>query len=229
MQRQSVQNSMKTLRKLLSRVRTHRRVRKLTGKGPTQEPGYAQRLVKVISAPSTTQTDCNGSSSSNPVCSPAPIAVSEEILLASWLITLLRTREDGEVSYEWAYSTREDGGARKSEAVMRLSTKDVMSGLDSVVEQVAAAISRHIATASPTLSPDLAGHISLLLSAGSLSQEAEDTSKGEVSACPESRVHLLPVSIADIARSLRFILKHALVTPSRFTQSGTARTCSRSP
>ncbi len=182
---------MKSLRKLLSRVRTHRRVRNPTGKGPTQASGDPQRLVKVISAPSTTQTNCNGSSSSDAVCSPAPTAVSEEILLVSWLITLLRTREDGEISYEWAYSTQEDGGVGKPETVMRLSAKDVMPGLDSDVEQVAAAISRYIAAALPAPSPDLPGPISLLLSAGSLSRDAEVTNKDEVSACPESIFCLL--------------------------------------
>ncbi len=185
---------MKSLRKLLSRVRTHRRARNPTGKGQNQASGDPQGLVKVISAPSTTQTNCNGSSSSDAVCSPAPTAVSEEILLLSWLITLLRTREDGDINYEWAFITWEDGVVGEPETLMRLSAKDVMPGLDSDIEQVAAAISRHITTASPTPSRDLPGPISLLLSAGSLSRETEGASKDEVSACTEC-IFYLPLSL----------------------------------
>jgi hypothetical protein len=105
-----------------------------------------------------------------------PTGMREEALLLSWLIVLMRTREDSQVSYEWAYKCRENGPVQ---TVQCLSADEVMAGLHSSVGQVAGAISRRVATASRKR-VDTSGRVSLLLSTGSLSQTPE--SKDEVSA-----------------------------------------------
>jgi hypothetical protein len=106
-----------------------------------------------------------------------PTGMRDDLLLLSWLIVLLRTREDGQASYEWAYDGQEDGGVheRKNRS---LSTDQVEITLQSKVGEVAAAISRQIITATP----DQAGSTpaTLLLSTGSLSRTAEGA-KDEVS------------------------------------------------
>jgi hypothetical protein len=198
----SFQRTMKTLRKVLSRVRVHRR-----GKAPVEKPSIQaleglRGLEKVISTPSTAQASGNGPPSPqlagdlpDAVSAPTPSAVSAETLLVSWLITLLRTREDGEASYEWAYCTRVHDGAGVPETVVRLSAKEVMPSLESEVEQVAAAISRHMARASPTLRPDQASPASLLFSSGSLSRGHESSDKDEVSAVPCSAY--IPTSLTE--------------------------------
>lgn len=154
-----------------------------------------------------------------------PATLSQEILLVSWLITLLRTREDSEISFEWAVRSREDEGKDETTNAMRLSAGEVMPGLDAVVEQVAAAISRHIATAAAQ-KPGPAS-LSLLLSTGSLSRTAAGTAKEEVSAPHELASQNYR---SDTKPSLRFILKHdSKMGPSKFARFGTARTCSHSP
>ena len=102
----------------------------------------------------------------------------EETVLLSWLIVLLRTQEDSQISYEWAYNTRRNGADGGPVKAMSLSANEVMEGLNSNIEQVSTAISRHIANASSRPS---AGPFSILLGTGSLSQKAEGTSKDEVS------------------------------------------------
>lgn len=107
---------------------------------------------------------------------------TQELLLVSWLIVLLRTREDTDIPvwFDWTVSSpsQEKGAQDEPEQVMRLSASEVMTGLDSEVGQVAAAISRHMAAmTAPRSSAD-----PLLFSTASLSQVTEGaTSKDEVS------------------------------------------------
>lgn len=105
-----------------------------------------------------------------------PTGMRDEILLLSWLIVLLRTREGGDISFDWAYKSLTNGP--EQETVNRsLSMDEVVTGLQSNVEEISAAISRHIATeaTNQTSSP-----VSLLVSTGSLSPTSEE-SKDEVS------------------------------------------------
>src|SRR3569833_320740 len=81
----------------------------------------------------------------------APTGMKDEILLLSWLIVLLRTREDSQICYEWAYKSHCGGDI--DPVSVRLSADDVMTGLPSQVGEVAAAISRHIATLAPRPPP----------------------------------------------------------------------------
>ncbi|KAL2261055.1 hypothetical protein VTK26DRAFT_4743 [Humicola hyalothermophila] len=109
--------------------------------------------------------------SSGPTSSQTPTGMREDILLLSWLIVLLRSREDADFSFEWAYSNRKTGAKGDQANVMQLSAKEVMPGLDTRAAEVAVSISRHIAKA---IKPHTAGSssASLLLSTGSLSQIA---------------------------------------------------------
>jgi len=166
---------MKSLRKFRSYLHQRRTRRNLAQKASLQaasdQDDGRSKLAQVQHKIDDTESDLASTST--------PAALSQELLLASWLITLLRTREDSEVSFEWAVHSREDEGKDESANAWRLSAGEVMPGLDTVVEQVAAAISRHIAAASPKPDPAPA---SLLLSTGSLSRTAAGTTKQEVSA-----------------------------------------------
>ncbi|KAJ9151328.1 Nonribosomal peptide synthetase 4 [Pleurostoma richardsiae] len=102
----------------------------------------------------------------------APTDMRDEILLLSWLIVLLRTREDIQTSYEWAYRSLENGIAYEP-VNRRLSTDEVMIDLKSTVGQVAAAISRNITAAAPRPCTVMSSSVSLLLSTGSLSRTSE--------------------------------------------------------
>jgi hypothetical protein len=103
----------------------------------------------------------------------------DEILLLSWLIVLLRTREDSEVCYNWAYKSR-DGVVEGEPVNRRLVTDDIVPGRQSTVGQVAAKISRHTSVATSTPCTSTSGPASLLLSTGSFSQTSEGV-KDEVS------------------------------------------------
>lgn len=183
---------MKSLRKFRSYLHQRRNRRNLAQKASHQAVGDQDdgrsKLARVLSAPRKAQTQHSTLASlqhkiedteSDLASASTPAAISEEILLVSWLITLLRTREDSEVSFEWAVRRQGDEGEDEPVNAVRLSAGEVMPGLDTAVEQVAAAISRHIGTAALEQS---AAPLSLLLSTGSLSQPAAGTTKEEVSA-----------------------------------------------
>ncbi|RMJ28839.1 non-ribosomal peptide synthetase [Aspergillus sp. HF37] len=104
-----------------------------------------------------------------------PTGMREEVLLLSWLIVLMRTREDSQVSYEWDYKGRESGSAQ---TVQCLLADEMMAGLHSSVGQVAEEISRRVATVSPDQRAGTSGRVSLLLSTGSLSQAPETKDEG---------------------------------------------------
>lgn len=94
-----------------------------------------------------------------------PSGMKEELLLVSWLIVLLRTREDGQASFEWAYKGHEIS------PVNCCQSTEVMADLRSSVGQTAAAIARkHSITPEPAPSRSLA----LLLSTSALSQTTEE-------------------------------------------------------
>lgn len=122
-------------------------------------------------------TDANGDFSSFPIAHlvseqiNTPTGMKEEIVLLSWLMVLLRSREDSQISYEWSY--KDSANDAEPESVSKLLMNEVMKGLQSNVGEVATAISRNITTgaSSPT---------SLILSTSSLSRTSEEA-KDEVS------------------------------------------------
>jgi len=100
-----------------------------------------------------------------------PTGMKEEIVLLSWLIVLLRSREDNQISYDWFYAG--DTKGTEQETVNKLSMNEVMKGLQSNVGEVATAISRNIPTGASIPA-------SIILSTSTLSQTSE-TAKDEVS------------------------------------------------
>ncbi|KAK2807650.1 Non-ribosomal peptide synthetase [Onygenales sp. PD_10] len=98
-----------------------------------------------------------------------PTGLREDIVLLSWLIVLLRTREGGHVRYGWAYTGRENESAGAI-----LSMDEVMTGLRGTVRETVASISRHVATVASQQGVDSSSSASLLLTTGSLSRTSED-------------------------------------------------------
>jgi len=82
--------------------------------------------------------------------------LTPELVLFAWFIVLLRTQEDGQVSFEWASQNGQPTSLHASE---------VMQGLDSKAEDVVAAIFQRVTYCS-----------SLLLSTGTLSESEDEVS-----------------------------------------------------
>lgn len=93
----------------------------------------------------------------------------EDILLASWLIVLLRTREGERVAFDWTYQS---SSGVSEEPCKHISMDDVMKGLQDSVDSVIRAISSQILTArsfEKNTEP-----VSLLLSTSLLQQQRSD-------------------------------------------------------
>ncbi|CAI7613393.1 unnamed protein product [Penicillium viridicatum] len=116
-------------------------------------------------------TDTNGDFSSFQVAHLAseqivtPTGMKEEIVLLSWLMVLLRSREDSQISYDWFYKDFASG--TEPESVNKLLMNEVMKGLQSNVGEVATAISRSITAGASSPA-------SLILSTSSLSRTSEE-------------------------------------------------------
>jgi hypothetical protein len=110
-----------------------------------------------------------------------PTGMKDEILLLSWLIVLLRTREAGQISFDWAYKIPANG-IKHEPLIKSLSMGDVIGDLQSRTGEVAAVISHHIKTAASSQSAARHRPALLLLSTASLSQ-ASNEGNGEVSQC----------------------------------------------
>ncbi|KAJ5258817.1 hypothetical protein N7524_010373 [Penicillium chrysogenum] len=115
--------------------------------------------------------DANGNFSSFQVAhlvseqATTPTGMKEEIVLLSWLMVLLRSREDSQISYDWSYKDVADDAQPAS--VNKLVMNEVMKGLQSNVGEVATAISRNITTGASSPA-------SLVLSTSSLSPTSEE-------------------------------------------------------
>ncbi|CAI7605264.1 unnamed protein product [Penicillium discolor] len=116
-------------------------------------------------------TDTNGDFSSFQIAHLAseqittPTDMKEEIVLLSWLMVLLRSREDSQISYDWSYKDFANG--TEPESVNKLLMNEVMKGLQSNVGEVATAISRSIPAGASSPA-------SLILSTSSLSRTSEE-------------------------------------------------------
>lgn len=96
--------------------------------------------------------------------------MKEEVILLSWLMVLLRSREDSQISYDWSYTGAQITGP---ETVNTLSMNEVMKGLESNVAEVATAISQKIPAG-------VSSSASMIVSTSSLLRDSE-TIKDEVS------------------------------------------------
>jgi hypothetical protein len=99
-----------------------------------------------------------------------PSGMREDILLASWLIVLLRTREGERVSFDWTY---QNSSNVSEEPHRHLSMESVMKGLEDSINNVTGAISNQISKADSSKSH--AETVSVLLSTSVLSQQSEDS------------------------------------------------------
>lgn len=104
----------------------------------------------------------------------------EEILLLSWLIVLLRIREEGSnISFDWAYKSRESNF--ELEPVKgHISLDEVTTKLQNNVGEATSEISKHIAKVTSSRDNTPPDPVSILLSTSSLSQTSEEA-KDEVS------------------------------------------------
>lgn len=97
-----------------------------------------------------------------------PSGMREDILLASWLIVLLRTREGERVAFDWTYQS---SSGVSEEPCRHISMDDVMKGLQDSVGSVIRAISSQTLTErSREKSTESA---SLLLSTNLLQQQQQ--------------------------------------------------------
>jgi len=97
-----------------------------------------------------------------------PSGMREDILLASWLVVLLRTREGERVSFDWKHQT----SSNSPEATPNnLSMEDVMKGLEDSIANITKNISSRISRADT--SKNHVEPVSVLLSTSVLSQESE--------------------------------------------------------
>ncbi|KAI9371278.1 hypothetical protein BJX61DRAFT_543816 [Aspergillus egyptiacus] len=159
---------------------------------------------------------------------PTATGLKEEVLLLSWFVALLRTRE-GSISYEWAYNNRQDGGTNPEIEKTSLAVDELKIGLQSRVAEAATAISQHIATASSKQRGD-SSPASLLLSTGSLSQNSE--AKDEDGLHLEVRFHqpcleirpvwyaenMLPYTVTRYIETLADVIKLCLAKPDALIQ-----------
>lgn len=101
--------------------------------------------------------------------------MKEEILLLSWLLVLLRTREDGHTCYEWIHKNPEQEFQDDYESTKRTISMDtVMPGLQSNVRQVTASIFHCIIAAAPNEPATTFSPLSLLLSTSTLSRASKE-------------------------------------------------------
>lgn len=108
-----------------------------------------------------------------------PTALRADVLLTSWLILLMRTREERQASFEWAYDGWEDEAVHQRTA-RRLSTDEVLPGLDldSSLADAIQKTSRIHGLGVKDLCTETSCPKHLLLSTGSLSKASDDEQEG---------------------------------------------------
>lgn len=104
-----------------------------------------------------------------------PTALRADVLLTSWLIVLIRTREERQAEFEWTYGGWEDDEVHQRKP-RRLSTDEVLPGLklDSSLNKVTQTVLRHHASSVKDLCTATSCPKYLTLSTGVLSQASAD-------------------------------------------------------
>lgn len=181
--------------------------------------GFQERSQKV-EEPTVAAPQTNGLAKAAKATTAA-VAASEEVVLLAWLIVLLRTREDQQFAFEWAYRTGTGAEQTGWGPVMRVLASEVVPELSIRLNQAASAIASRIAACSPKTSPpvDGAGPVSLLLSTGALSSRGSSKGDGEEGKKDEVRAqggcHLLPF-FDDVEVDVELLLLSTFIplTPS---------------
>lgn len=132
----------------------------------TVEPNGSSEHSFSIAAAGTSQWNTDG--------------LESEITLLSWLVVLLRTREDTQFWFEWAYQSEDDEEA----PAYRVHVGEIVTDLNATVKDTLAKLSRHVKQAGPSPSAPS----SLLLSTASLARTSseilEEVSSAMVSLLP---------------------------------------------
>lgn len=103
-----------------------------------------------------------------------PTGMRDELILLSWLLTLLRTKEHNEFQFEWTYIERQCGSV--SDPVTRsLKTDEVITDLQNRVGDVSSTISSKMKMDDSSQLPVRTSRASLLLSTDTLSQTTQET------------------------------------------------------
>lgn len=104
-----------------------------------------------------------------------PTALRADVLLTSWLLVLMRTKEERQASFEWAYDGWDDDDVHQRVARC-LSTDEVLPGLnlDSSLGDATQIALRHHASSVKDLCTPTSCPKYLLLSTGSLSKTSDD-------------------------------------------------------
>ncbi|KAG9567061.1 nonribosomal peptide synthase SidD, partial [Aureobasidium melanogenum] len=100
--------------------------------------------------------------------STAPSGMKEDIVLASWLIVLLRSREGERVTFDWTYQS---SSYASEQPCRHISMEDVMKGLQDSVDSVTRTIASKISEARSCVKST--EPVSLLLSTGLLQQQQQ--------------------------------------------------------
>ncbi|KAI4724364.1 nonribosomal peptide synthase SidD [Aureobasidium sp. EXF-10728] len=139
--------------------------------------GYKHSTEFEAGAISTTSKDCvfcldmpNLYSQST----STPTGMREDIVLASWLIVLLRTREGERVSFDWTYQSSSD---EPEEPIKHISMDKVIGDLNGPIDNVIQIISNETSIAGPTNKTARTEPVSLLLSTSILSQQSRDSTE----------------------------------------------------
>lgn len=69
----------------------------------------------------------------------------EDMVLVSWLVVLWRTREDAQISFDWAYRGWDIDTDHQAATPTCLSTDEIATGMQTKVDEATASISRHLA------------------------------------------------------------------------------------
>ncbi|KAL1841786.1 hypothetical protein VTJ49DRAFT_6624 [Mycothermus thermophilus] len=146
------------------------------------------------------------------VSAAVPTSVREETVLLAWLITLLRTREEREASFEWSY-VNDPNSVDGTSTRRQLISKDVVDSLDTNADQITANISRHLTSSSPR-SQRLSDGVSLVLSTGSLDQTDDVVNKDEPSLHVTARLHNGALEIRPVWHSSDMLPFTCISTPT---------------
>ncbi|KIW72922.1 hypothetical protein PV04_01081 [Phialophora macrospora] len=150
-----------------------------------------------------------------------PTGLREELLLLAWLLVLLRTQDEGQVWFDWAYEGGGTGVVRK-----RLVIDELITGLQDNIGEVGARIARHVTACTKTQLHGGSGPVSLLLSTSSLSQTPEEANDqctlhlqtlfdhGRLKIRPVWQTeNMLPFTITRLVRALVDTVKMCILDP----------------
>lgn len=105
----------------------------------------------------------------------------EDMILISWLIVLWRTREDAQISYDWAYRGWDLDTDHEAAAPTCLSTDEIATGMQTKVEEATASISRHLTRVDGGATRPWPNPASLILSTETISRSDEEEVSDESS------------------------------------------------